>query len=118
MIYHLARVKEWETWIQDSLYRPPSLLEEGFIHCSRKDDLVESARRWFGDEDSLLVLCIDPSDLEAEIRYENSAGRTALMPHVFGPIPISAIQSILILSRDALGNYSFQESTAKRKLSS
>jgi uncharacterized protein (DUF952 family) len=117
MIYHLARMKEWETWVQDSLYQPPSLMEEGYIHCSRKDDLVETARRWFGDEDNLVVLCIDPHLIPAEIRYEESAGRAAPMPHIFGPIPISAIQSIMILSRDDRGNYSFQESPANRKLS-
>ncbi len=112
MIYHLARMKEWESWVEDSQYKPPSLLEEGFIHCSRKDDLVETARSWFGDEDTLVVLCIVPQDITSEIRYESSPGRTALMPHIFGPVPLSAIHSMLILSRDALGNYSFQESPA------
>jgi len=111
MIYHLARMKEWENWIQDSQYKPLSLLEDGFIHCSRKEDLVESARRWFGDADTLVVLCLDPQDFTAEIRFESSAGRTDLMPHIFGPVPIHAIKSILIMSRDAGGNYNLQESS-------
>ena len=110
MIYHIARMNEWENWIQDSQYSPPSLLDEGFIHCSVKDDLVESARCWFGDEDTLVVLCIDPLEITAEIRYENSAERSSAMPHIFGPVPVHAIQSILIMSRDAGGKYILQES--------
>ena len=71
---------------------------------------METAQRWFGEEETLVVLCIDPDEVTAEIRYENSPERQTAMPHIFGPIPLNAIRSVQLMSRDANGNYFLPES--------
>lgn len=109
MIYHLARFNEWKTRIEGSYYKPPSLIGEGFIHCSLRDNLVETAQRWFREEETLVVLCINPGEVTAEIRYENSPERQTAMPHIIGPIPLNAIRSVQLMTRDENGNYFLPE---------
>ena len=42
-----------------------------------------------------MLLHIDPGRLDAEVRYENLEGGQQQFPHVYGPIPISAIVDVV-----------------------
>ena len=70
-------------------YAPPSLVQEGYIHCSFRDAAAESARLYFPAGVPLRVLQIDPRRVRGEVRVvETPRGP---MPHVHGPIPRAAI---------------------------
>ena len=82
-------------------YAPDSLVQEGFVHCSFRDDVVASARLYFPAGARLQVLQIDPRRLACEVRVvETPRGP---MPHVHGAIPRAAIVRALGLDqvRDA-----------------
>ena len=73
----------------DDPYAPPNFVQDGFVHCSFRDDVVTSARLYFPDGARLRVLQIDPRRLGCEVRVV--ATPRGPMPHVHGAIPRAAI---------------------------
>lgn len=76
-------------------YAPASLASEGFIHCSYKAAVRESAGLYFKPDQRLFVLCIDPRRLTAEVRIADTP--RGPMPHVHGPIERDAIREVSTL---------------------
>ena len=70
-------------------YSPPSLAQEGFVHCSFRDAVAESARLYFAAGARLTVWQIDPRRLGCELRVVDTP--RGPMPHVHGAIPRAAI---------------------------
>jgi uncharacterized protein (DUF952 family) len=102
-IFHLALVDEWERAVagcgpyeRSTIGR--SLAEEGFIHCSTAVQVAATAERFYGGRDDVLVLEIDPSRLDAEVRVEDLAASGEEFPHVYGPVPLSAVVDVVPLS--------------------
>jgi uncharacterized protein (DUF952 family) len=81
-------------------YAPDSFVQDGFVHCSFRDDVVTSARLYFPDGAALRVLQIDPRRLGCEVRVV--ATPRGPMPHVHGTIPRAAIVRELALDQVAL----------------
>ena len=73
-------------------YAPDSLAREGFIHCSYRDAVTESARLYFPEGVILVVLAIDPRLLDVSV--DVAATPRGPMPHVCGPIPRAAIHVV------------------------
>ena len=48
-------------------YSPRSLAQEGFVHCSFRDDAAASARLYFPPDAALRILQIDPRRRYAEV---------------------------------------------------
>ena len=63
IIYHIADPNHWEQAQVSRIYSHPSLHTEGFIHCSSRHQLEETANLYFSDEEEILVLFIDSSKL-------------------------------------------------------
>ncbi len=89
-IYHLALRHAWEAARQEGQpYRRStidrSLEDEGFIHCSNRDQVQGVADRFYRSRTDVLLLTIDTSKVEAEVRTENG------FPHIYGPLPIEAV---------------------------
>jgi uncharacterized protein (DUF952 family) len=92
LIVHICSSGEWQTAQKIGIYRPESLDVEGFVHCSRPDQVVEVANRYYSSRTDLLLLWIDPSSLEVELRWEASDEGT--YPHIYGPIHIDSISTV------------------------
>lgn len=90
VIYHIADPNQWEQAQVSRFYTHPSLHSEGYIHCSTREQLEETANLYFADADQILILFIDPAKLEAELVYE-AASRGGDFPHIYGPVNISSI---------------------------
>lgn len=97
-IYHLALPADWADAFATGEYRMSTrgmaLDEVGFIHCSTHDQVEDTANRFYADLDELVLLTIDPVLVPDEIRWEPPApGSDELFPHIFGPLPIAAVNS-------------------------
>ncbi len=88
-LFHICREVDL-TWGKDGRYAPSSLAKDGFIHASFKDAVRESARLYFGPNDKLRVLKIDPRRVDVPILVEDTP--RGPMPHVYGSIPSDAIK--------------------------
>lgn len=94
-LFHIVERARWERG--DEPYAPDSLAREGFVHCSYRDKVLESAKLYFAPDADLVVLQIDPSKLEREIDVASTP--RGPMPHVLGAIRRSAVVATLELAQ-------------------
>lgn len=91
-IYHLALRPTWEAAQSGGTYQQSTvdrtLQEEGFIHCSFAEQVEGTAERYYGDIDDVVLLTIDPTKVDAEVRVENG------FPHIYGPLPVKAVVDV------------------------
>jgi len=99
-LYHLAMRAEWRAARSEGSYRRStrgrSLQEVGFIHLSAAHQVAATAERFYGDlpAGDLVLLTLDPQRLDAAglaVRWEPAPGRGELFPHLYGPLPPSAV---------------------------
>ncbi|MBI3343203.1 DUF952 domain-containing protein [Candidatus Gottesmanbacteria bacterium] len=102
-IYHLVRKDTWGMYQKDVFYSPPSLEREGFIHCSIKEQVLTTANRRFTGAKDLLLMVIDTINVPSKIVFEDLRGTGEKHPHIYGKLPLSAIQTILPLLPNAEG---------------
>ena len=105
VIYHLTTRYDWEAQRHGEMFTAASLRAEGFIHCSTAGQVVGTANMLFHGRTDLVVLCIEPSRVQAEVRYENLEGGTTLFPHVYGPLPIGAVRTVHPFPPEADGRF-------------
>jgi uncharacterized protein (DUF952 family) len=90
MIYHIATAIDWNLQLTQTTYAPAGFAKEGFIHCSKKDQVPGVLQRYYAGVKDLILLHIDEAKLSAELKYE-AATNEELYPHVFGEINKEAI---------------------------
>lgn len=96
-IYHITTSNEWEKAKLSSEYESANYPVDGFVHCSKKEQLLQVAERFYSGMNDLIVLEIDPVKCPAKIVEENLEGGSELFPHIYGKIPTSAVTRILRL---------------------
>ena len=92
-IYHLAIRRWWDAAVeQQAPYRrstvDSSLDDEGFIHCSFRDQVQGVADRFYRGLTDIVLLTVDRSKLNADVRTENG------YPHIYGPLPVEAVANV------------------------
>jgi uncharacterized protein (DUF952 family) len=102
MIIHITTHKEWEKAKQHGEYIAPSLVSEGFIHCSTIKQTIDTASLFFKGQHGLALLCIDENKLKPICKYEDPTGGGKhdpnvgnLFPHIYGPVNISAVIKVV-----------------------
>jgi uncharacterized protein (DUF952 family) len=105
VILHLATAPAWDEAVRDGVYKADSLASEGFIHCSTTQQVIPVANRLFRNRRDLVLLQIDTAQVDAAVRYENLEGGTELYPHIYGPLPVSAVVRATPFSPDADGAF-------------
>ncbi|HUS42612.1 MAG TPA: DUF952 domain-containing protein [Ilumatobacteraceae bacterium] len=95
-IFHMALPDDWATAFATGEYRMSTrgvtLDQEGFIHCSTREQLQDTANRFYADLEQIVVLTIDPRLVPSAIVYEPPApGLDVLFPHIYGPLPVAAV---------------------------
>ena len=110
MILHILRRSELEEARKTGSYVPPSLENEGFIHCSTERQVVETANLFFRGQRGLVIIVIDERRLTAELKHEAPASmgheRTdGLFPHLYGPLNLDAVAAVHEFPCDADGRF-------------
>lgn len=90
-IFHICLPARWEEQSNQPEFADPSLDAEGFIHCSTKEQLDGTLSRYFEGVPELLILEIAPGEIAGTLRFEPAPYTQERFPHVYGPIPRSAI---------------------------
>ena len=109
LLVHIARYEDWKRARETGEYRTPSLEKEGFIHCSTPFQAVGVANTMFHGEKGLVLLCIDPTRLQAELRYEDCYQTGQAFPHLYGPLNLDAVVEVLDFRPDSDGKFSLPE---------
>lgn len=109
MIYHITTRNEWEAARKAGSYRADSLASQGFIHCSKLDQVVRTANAYFHGQKGLVLLCIAEERLHAEVRYENLEGGKELYPHVYGPLELDAVTQAVRFDPQPSGEFTLPD---------
>jgi uncharacterized protein (DUF952 family) len=94
-ILHIAGRQAWAAAVKAGQYRPESLAEEGFIHCSFPQQVVTVADDRYRGRTDLILLVIDPAKVTAEIRFEDCYECGQDFPHIYGPLLPGAVEQVL-----------------------
>lgn len=83
-------------------------LTDGFIHLSAPNQVKETVAKHFADQSDLLLVTVDGSRLGSILKWEESRGG-ALFPHVYGVIPMGAVEKVepLPLGEDGAHQFPF-----------
>jgi uncharacterized protein (DUF952 family) len=96
-IFHIISRKEWELAQKHGVYSPKSLYEEGFIHCSQTDQIIDVANSFYKEQKGLLLLRIFEPDIRAEVRHEpplEAPLSGLLFPHIYGDLNLNAVNKV------------------------
>jgi len=93
-IYHITTRVEADAAVSVGEYRPQTLANEGFIHCSYAGQVQGVANRYYVGQDDLVLLKIDPAMLTCDVIDENLLGGDELFPHVYGRLPMAAVTTV------------------------
>jgi uncharacterized protein (DUF952 family) len=77
---------------------------DGFIHLSARDQVRATLTMWFKDQPDLILAKIDLTTLGETVVWEASRGGV-LFPHIYGVIPMSAVQEVIDLPLLADGSH-------------
>jgi uncharacterized protein (DUF952 family) len=94
-ILHITTAAAWEDARTAGTYRPPSLANEGFVHCSSADQVARVADAAFRGGDDLVLLCVETERLGAPVRWERPGDSAESFPHVYGPIEPDAVIAVV-----------------------
>jgi uncharacterized protein (DUF952 family) len=98
VIVHLATPEEWSTAQATGSVAPASLELEGFVHCSRADQVASTIDRHFAGVRSLVLLHLDEEVFGTDLRWEE--GRPGEeFPHVYRAIALHEVRSVEPWSR-------------------
>ena len=91
-----------------SLRGAPVDLADGFIHFSTAGQARETAAKHFTGQGDLLLVAVEAAALGTALRWEPSRGG-ALFPHLYGPLPLDAVRSVVTLPLGPDGTHVFPD---------
>jgi len=106
-IYHMCREDEWGSAQESGTYHGSSQdAADGFIHFSTALQVRASAAKHRAGQTGLVLLTVDPGPLGDTLKWEPSRGGD-LFPHLYGPLPVSAVIGVdpLPLGEDGLHDF-------------
>ncbi|HKP60580.1 MAG TPA: DUF952 domain-containing protein [Polyangiales bacterium] len=101
-VFRILSADEWQRAQGDGVFRGAAHDQrDGFIHCSSAVQVAGTLRAHYAGVRDLLLLFVDASALP--VRWEPSR-EGELFPHVYGELPVSAVQRVesLPLGQDGL----------------
>lgn len=106
-IYKIVPDALWQKARADGVFAgAPIDLQDGFIHFSTAIQAKDTARLHFAGQQDLLLVAVDGEALGAALIFEPSRGG-ALFPHLYAPLPLSAVlwEKPLPLGKDGLHQF-------------
>jgi len=101
-LYHILSSNDWSEESTED-YLPQSFDEEGFIHLSTKQQLLDTANRHFRLERSLRVLEVNPKGLENNLVFEQICEAIEAYPHLYQSLPQTNIVQCFELENSPQG---------------
>ena len=101
-IYHIVSLASWSAAQASGEYRTPSLQSDGFMHFSRRGQILAVADTFYRGEDGLVLVEVDTARVRADLRLELPAGLPPpegappgeRFPHLYGPLNLDAVIAV------------------------
>ena len=109
IIYKIVPETLWSAAKAKGVFEGAAIdLTDGFIHFSTAKQAAETAARHFSGQADLLLILGEPGSLGDNLVYEPSRGGD-LFPHLYGPLPLTAVLWETPLALDHDGQHQFPE---------
>ena len=106
-IYRLCEKNDWDHALTLGVYRGTDLdIQDGYIHLSTAEQVMETAKIYFCGVEHLLLLRINANELGDDLRWEKSRNGE-IFPHFYGPLKTEFIRTITELKLDDNGIHIF-----------
>jgi uncharacterized protein (DUF952 family) len=112
-IFHFINRSDLDRNLTDRELIVPSLETQGFIHCSKLDQVIGVANFIAPYDEEMQLIEINESQVLPEVRYENPDGGEVLFPHIYGPLNRDAIVAIHQMEWDGEDGYQLPEALIK-----
>lgn len=90
LVYKITTRAEWQQAEAAGVFQGSAVdRRDGFIHFSTAAQVPETARRHFAGQADLLLVAVDARAVA--LTWEPSR-HGALFPHLYGPLPLSAVR--------------------------
>ena len=86
----------------------PIDIQDGYLHFSTAEQVRETAAKHFAGQTDLLLIAIDADSLGEALRDEPSRGGD-LFPHLYAPLPLSAVRWVKPLPLGDDGQHVFPD---------
>jgi uncharacterized protein (DUF952 family) len=98
-IFHIAFERDWQHALERGSYeistRGRTLDEVGFIHAGFERQVAAVGSAFYADvPEPLVVLVIDPDQLESRLVVEDVEGSDDAFPHIYGPLNPGAVVQV------------------------
>jgi uncharacterized protein (DUF952 family) len=115
-ILHFRSTADWAAARAAGEYTADTLGTEGFIHCSTADVVHEPANTLARGRTDLVLLEID-GDRLAEAPHDEPGDpndlNSSFFPHVYGPIPVSAVVAVHDFPPGADGRFTLPDTVGR-----
>ncbi len=113
-IHHITSAPEAEAAARSGEYVPQAFSADGFIHCSRAEQVAAVANAFYRGCDDLVLLEIDRERVPCRVVDENLDGGRELFPHVYGHLPMSVVVAVHALQPGADGHFELPAALRRR----
>jgi uncharacterized protein (DUF952 family) len=103
LIFKICHAAEWRG-AGDEYAGSAKDRADGFLHFSTAEQLAGTLARYYADTDDLVLVAVDAEALGAALKYEASRDG-ALFPHLYAPLPVSAVRWVRPITRDDVGAF-------------
>jgi uncharacterized protein (DUF952 family) len=109
LIYKVHPGEDWAGAEAAGVFRgAPVDLADGFIHFSTATQLPGTLAKHFTGQAGLLLIAVSSTSLGPALRFEPSRGGE-LFPHLYAPLPLSAVRWVEPLRLNATGMHLLPE---------
>lgn len=100
VILHCLKESTWDKCKDQEYYGDETIAPEGFIHCSDIHTFYKVAPNFTHMTEPLVLLCIDTSKVQAEIKWEDGDQCGTAYPHIYGRLNLDAVVNVLPFLKD------------------
>ncbi|HEV2560834.1 MAG TPA: DUF952 domain-containing protein [Rhizomicrobium sp.] len=105
LIFKIVHRVEWETAARGGEYAGSAKdRADGFLHFSTAKQLMGTLERYYASEKDLVLVAVNEDLLGSTLKYEPSRDG-ALFPHLYAPLPGSAVKWVREIGRDLNGGF-------------
>lgn len=106
LLFHIAEKEKWNQSLKSKYYGNFSITKDGFIHCAKFDQLEHVANNNLKNiNKELVILCIDVSRLNSEVRWETNKKNNIVFPHVYGLVNVDCVVDAIDFKKNQNGEF-------------
>lgn len=108
-VYKIVAADIWQAAEDSGVFNGAGIdLTDGFIHLSTAAQARRTCELYFKGQGNLVLVAADGPKLDDALRYEPSRDGD-LFPHLYGPLPLTAVLWVRPLPLGADGSHVFPE---------